>query len=86
MGGNGMNRWRQRLAELQREPGEQISVPLDPVRNVQNVQNLLPERTFEHSEQFEHFQKQTPRGEFHPEGHPGLRLRVSRPSRARMER
>jgi hypothetical protein len=54
MAGRAMNRWRQRLAELQGDTGEQPSVPQRIVQNVRNVQNPAPKRAFEHFEQIEH--------------------------------
>jgi hypothetical protein len=47
MGGRAVNRWRQRLAELH---GDTAALPC-AVQNVQNVQNPVADRPFEHFEQ-----------------------------------
>ena len=49
-----MNRWRQRLAEIHGDTGEQRSALSRAVQNVQNVQNPRPGPAFEHFEQIEH--------------------------------
>jgi hypothetical protein len=47
-----MNRWRQRLRELQGDRGRSSALPHD-VKNVQNVQKPALDWSFEHCEQIE---------------------------------
>jgi hypothetical protein len=53
-GAGSMNRWRQRLAELQGDFEEQLPPRLFCVQNVQSVQKPSHDHGFEHSEQIEH--------------------------------
>ena len=48
-----MNRWRQRLAELHGDAAEHSAALPCAVQNVQNVQNPVADRPFEHFEQIE---------------------------------
>jgi pimeloyl-ACP methyl ester carboxylesterase len=48
-----VNRWRQRLAELHGDAAEHPAALPRAVQNVQNVQNRVADRPFEHFEQIE---------------------------------